>query len=181
MRGSDENSTPSVPSVPSLRNAFHPDFLKQIGERDEPVTAAEADVAGPWFVEKIPGEGWGLYRAGEGLARGFAPAAVFPDRFLALLAAAVVPGTGRDRLLRLDGEEDAGGFPVQLNDGETGETVGHLRLFDEPLLDGLNVAIHLVRSPQSLAYLLEAAGSLALERCGAILDRRVFDAGPEAA
>ena len=99
MRGSDENNTPSVPSVPSLRNAFHLEFLKQIGERDEPVTAGEADAAGPWLVEKIPGAGWGLYRVGEGLARGFVPAAVFPDRFLALLAAAVIPGTGRDRLL----------------------------------------------------------------------------------
>jgi hypothetical protein len=35
------------------------------------------------------------------------------------------------------------------------------------------VAVALVRSPWSLAYLLEAAGPLALERCGAILDRRI--------
>ena len=32
-------------------------------------------------------------------------------------------------------------------------------------------AVNLLRSPQSLAYLLEAAGAAALERCGAILDR----------
>ena len=63
------------------------------------MTAAEADVAGPWLVEKIPGAGWGFYRVGEAPARGFIPAAVFLDRFLALLAAAVIPGTGRDRLL----------------------------------------------------------------------------------
>ena len=172
MRGSDESNTPSVASVPSLRNAFQPQFLKQIGERDEPVTAGEADVAGPWAVEKIPGAGWGLYRSGEGFSRGFAPTAVFPDRFLALLAAAVLPGTGRDRLLRLAAEAGADGFAVQLDDGET---VGHLRLFDEPLLDALNVAIGLVRSPQSLAYLLEAAGAVALEHCGAILDRQVAE------
>ncbi|HEX7182024.1 MAG TPA: hypothetical protein VF756_09290 [Thermoanaerobaculia bacterium] len=96
-----------------------------------------------------------LYRAGEGHARGFHPTAVFPDRSLALLAAAVLPGTGRDR--------------------------GHLRLFDEPLLDALNIAVALVRSPQSLAYLLEAAGSLALERCGIILDSRVAEDSPESA
>jgi hypothetical protein len=29
----------------------------------------------------------------------------------------------------------------------------------------------LLRSPASLAYLLEVAGAIALERCGAILDR----------
>ena len=66
MQGSDNDNIPSVPAVPSLRNAFYPGFLKQIGERDEPVTAAEADVAGPWRVEKIEGAGWALYRAGEG-------------------------------------------------------------------------------------------------------------------
>jgi hypothetical protein len=70
-------------------------------------TAGEADAAGPWFVELIPGLGFGLFRAGESLARGFRPAAV----------------------------------------------------------------VELVRAPWSLAYLPEAAGPLALERCGAILDR----------
>ncbi|HEX7184572.1 MAG TPA: hypothetical protein VF756_22285 [Thermoanaerobaculia bacterium] len=178
MQGSDEDTIPSVPSVPSLRNAFHPEFLKRLGERDEPVTAGEADVAGPWLVEEIPGHGWGLYRAGESLARGFRPTAVFPDHDLARLAAAVLPGTGRDRLFRLATEQDADGYEVVLDGGEA---VGRLRLFDEALVDALNVAVSLVRSPQSLAYLLEAAGSLALERCGALLDRRVFDPDPEAA
>lgn len=38
----------------------------------------------------------------------------------------------------------------------------------------------LVRSPESLANLLEAAGGLALERAGAILDARVAGTGPGA-
>ena len=46
---------------------------------------------------------------------------------------------------------------------------GHFELFSEPLLDAMNQAVHLIRLPQSLAYLLEAAGGAALERCGAIL------------
>ena len=69
--------------------------------------------------------------------------AVFPSRWLALLAAAVLPGTGS------------------------------LHLFDEPLVDALNVAIHLLQAPESLAGLLEAAGAVALERCDAILDERM--------
>jgi hypothetical protein len=36
----------------------------------------------------------------------------------------------------------------------------------------MNVAAHLLQAPESLAYLLEAAGAVALERCGAILDER---------
>jgi hypothetical protein len=75
-------------------NAFVPSFLERIGERDEPPTAAEADAAGPWRVEEIPGEGFGLFRLGESRGRGFRPAAVFRQRFLALFAAAVLPGTG---------------------------------------------------------------------------------------
>jgi hypothetical protein len=97
---------------------------------------------------------------------------VFPDRWLALLAAAVLPGTGRDPLLRLNKEADAEGYGVALDDGEL---VGHFEWFDETLLEGMNVAIGLARSPWSLAYLLEAAGPLALERCGAILDRWVAE------
>ncbi|HEY7215975.1 MAG TPA: hypothetical protein VIC28_15230 [Thermoanaerobaculia bacterium] len=170
MRSSD-NRTPSLPS-----NAFASTFLHRFGERDEPPTAGEVDAAGPWFVEPIPGLGFGLFRAGESLARGFRPAAVFPDRWLALLAASVLPGTGRDALLRLNKEPDPLGYGVVLDDGEL---VGHFELFDEPLLDAMNAAVALVRSPWSLAYLLEAAGPLALERCGAILDRWVADAEEE--
>jgi hypothetical protein len=37
----------------------------------------------------------------------------------------------------------------------------------------LNAVIAVVRSPWCLAYLLEAAGPAALERCGALLERWV--------
>jgi hypothetical protein len=37
----------------------------------------------------------------------------------------------------------------------------------------MNVAVGLARSPESLAYLMEAAGAIGLERAGAIFDSRV--------
>jgi len=86
-------------------NAFSQLFLSRLAERDEPPTAGDADVAGPWRIEPVVwrgGHGFGLFRLGEGLARGFTPVAVFPSRWLALIAAAVLPGTGRDPLLRID-------------------------------------------------------------------------------
>lgn len=46
---------------PSSPNAFSPSFLQRLGERDEPHMAGEADLAGPWRVEEIPGAGWGLW------------------------------------------------------------------------------------------------------------------------
>lgn len=151
------------------RNAFALDFLKRIGEIDEPLTAAEADMAGPWVVEEIPGAGFGLYRLGEGNKRGFRPFAVVPDRALALLLAAVLPGTGQDEAFRLRQEQESNGFAF---DDNSGGVAGHLALFDQRAVEALHVVHALVRSPESLANLLEAAGGLALERAGAILDSR---------
>ena len=169
---------PSAHPTPS--NAFRRRFLRRFDERDEPVTALEADMAGPWSVAQLPGEGFGLFRAGEHFSRGFRPAAVFPDRSLALLAAAVLPGTGREPLLSLDGrpDPDGGCYSLSLDDDTV---VGHAEQFDEALVDALNVAISLVRSPLSLAFLLEAAGPTATARCGAILEERISATEAEAA
>jgi hypothetical protein len=160
MRSLDHPSTP-------LPNAFAPQFLQRISERDEPLTGPEADVAGPWIIEEIPGAGHGLFRSGEGVA--FRPTAVFRSRAHALLAAAILPGTGRDAAFRIDGEPEDGGYALR---DPNGTITGHLRLFDQNVTDALHVVETLVRSPEALANLLEAAGGLALERAGAILDQR---------
>jgi hypothetical protein len=180
-----QGSTVSTQSP--LPNAFTPSFLGRLAERDEPLTAGEADVAGPWRIEPIVwngGHGFGLFRVGESLARGFAPTAVFPSRWLALLMAGILPGTGRDPLLLLSKQPDAqGAYPVALAGGNDGGgdddgpgdrgLVGFLQLFDEKAIDAVNVLLHLLRSPESLAFVLEAAGGVTLERCGAILDERM--------
>ncbi len=154
---------------PPSPNAFSASFLQRLGERDEPSSAGEADVAGPWHIEEVS-TGFGLFRLGESEARGFEPYAVFRDRPLALLAAAVLPGTGRDRAFLLEKEADAEGYAVA---EPGGAAVGHVALFDESLVDALNIAAAVVRLPGSLAALLEAAGQVALERAGAILDEKV--------
>jgi hypothetical protein len=51
--------------------------------------------------------------------------------------------------------------------------VGYPELFDPNLTEALQVAEGLPRSPEALAVLLEAAGQVALERAGAILDERI--------
>jgi hypothetical protein len=91
MRGSDHSS------LSSSRNAFSPSFLHRIAERDEPPTAGEADAAGPWHVVALSGGGFGVFRAGESPERGYRPAAVFRERWLALVAAAVLPAPGVTR------------------------------------------------------------------------------------
>jgi hypothetical protein len=166
------------PSTQSVHpNVFKTEFLARLNERDEPPTAGDADVAGPWRIEPIVwrgGEGFGLFRIGESLDRGFVPVAVFPSRWLALVTAAELPGTGRDPLIRIEKQADEdGGYPLVLPGLDGREVVGRLRVFDEDLAGAMNVAIHLLQAPESLAWLLEAAGGVALERCGAILEERV--------
>jgi hypothetical protein len=127
MRSSDDST------LSSSRNALSPSFLHRIGERDEPSTAGEADAAGPWRVLERTGRGFGLFRAGESPARGHRPAAVLRQRWLALLAAAVLPGTGRDAAFRLQKDSGPEGFAVEAGHG--GEVVGYLELFDPNLIE----------------------------------------------
>jgi len=149
-------------------NAFDESFLAAIDQLDEPVTAAEAEAAGPWSLLAMPGGAWGVFRQGQSPERGDAPVASFARREAALLAAAVLPGTGREPLYRMASDPDARGYALA---GAAGELAGHLRLFDENLRDALHVAECLVRNPEALARLLEAAGGVALRETGRLLRR----------
>ena len=131
-------------STLSSSNAFSSSFLHRIHQQDEPPTAGEADVAGPWRILEMPGRRFGVFRLGESPERGHRPTAVFRERWLALMAAAVLPGTGRDAAFRLHKESGPGGFAVETGGGEP---VGFLELFDERLIDALHVVERLVRSP----------------------------------
>ncbi len=161
-------------TLSSSRNAFSTSFLHRISPRDEPPTAGEAGMAGPWRILEMPGKRFGVFRLGESPERGYRPAAVFEERWLALLAAAVLPGTGRDAAFRLHKESGPSGFALAAGNG--GEPVGSLTLFDERLVEALHVVERLVRSPEALANVLEAAGPLAIERTGMLLEARVAEA-----
>jgi len=54
-----------------------------------------------------------------------------------------------------------------------GAEVGCIGPDAKRLVGKMNTAIYLLRSPQSLARLLEAAGAVGLERTGTILDEQV--------
>jgi hypothetical protein len=91
------------------------------------------------------------------------------------MASAVLPGTGRDPLVVLRKEADPAGYALLSGldlDGRP-EVVGHLHVFDEAFAAAMHVAEALLRSPQCLAALLEAAGKVALEKAGKVLDRQV--------
>jgi hypothetical protein len=50
---SSRNTT--SPSTSPLDNAFSPSYLEFLRERDDSLTAAEAELAGPWKIEPVPG------------------------------------------------------------------------------------------------------------------------------
>jgi len=166
---------PEDRSTPSSHNAFAEEFLNRFEQEDEPPSAAEADVAGPWEVQLFPmadgHEAFGLWRQGERPEYGDAPAGLFRDHATALLAATVRPVVGRDPFYELGRERESGGFPLV----RQGEAVGWLDLFDEDWAAGINTLERLTRRPQALATLMEAAGPLALERAGRILRVRVME------
>jgi hypothetical protein len=164
MRSESDGSTPSP-------NAFAEDFLEVFDRFDEPLTGAEADAAGPWIVlPMVDKPAWGVLRLGEDLDLGDWPTAVFTRRERALLAAAVLPGTGTDLRFRLHLEAGEEGYALE---EAGGELAGHFRTFNEDLKTALHVVDGLVRSPLTLSYLLEAAGPLALRHAGLLLRRRI--------
>ena len=161
MRTRQNGSTTASAALPA--NAFTEEYLDLLSQRDEPVTAAEADTAGPWHLEAHP-QGWAVLRQGESLEKGSAPAAVFLRKDAARLLAAVLPGTGRRLRYRLGKEAETPGYPLF----DDGRVVGHLRFFDEDLVSALNVVDALVSMPRDLAWLLDGAGGLALDHAGKI-------------
>jgi len=167
----------SAASQPLPRNAFNTEFLSWIDDRDEPSSVGEADAAGPWTVRHHPQGGFAVLRVAERLEDGDHPAGVFRRAETARLAAAILPGSGRPPAFRLQPAAGSSGFALE---GD-GELAGHLRLFDADLVAALNVADSMVRSPEALAWLLEAAGRVALEHTGRILAHRVFTQEPVSA
>jgi len=178
MRRTSDGSSPRVPSPP---NAFSLEFLAQVEERPEPLTAGEADLAGPWRLAPVPGfpGAVAVLRAWESQEAGDVPMAVLVQGESAALYAAALPLHGREPLFHLsgdgaDGGPLPGGYPFGGIFGEEGFQVrGWQRLYQPELVTGLHVLESLARSPQALAEVLLAAGGGAIAQVGRILAGRL--------
>jgi hypothetical protein len=178
MRHPAEDGT-SV-STPTPPNAFATAFLTQAQAEEEPPTAAEADLAGPWKLESLhPAAGWpgavAVLRSWESLDKGDVPEAVFLHQEGGALCAALLSLLEREPLFHLHDQPAAaaplpGGYPLLSMFGQQGPMVrGWLRRFHPEVAAGLHLLEGLVRSPFHLATVGDAAGGAALTHVGRLL------------
>jgi hypothetical protein len=94
---------PPPPAPPSSPSIFSPDFLARLHDRDESPTASEADLAGPWHTEPVPGRpgSSAVLRVWESLAAGDRLRAELDQEELAQLCAVALPLLGREPLFHL--------------------------------------------------------------------------------
>jgi hypothetical protein len=174
------NSNPPSDSANATPNAFTPEFLQKLHEReDAPLAALEAEMRGPWKVVEIPAVGaaahtfavdrWAVVRAWED-PQVDPPAGTFRFREVALIYAAALAVASRGAVLSVrdarDDEEgggSAGGAAgtrrlvvVQWTPDGREQVVGHLPTWDDDVISALRNVEALLRSSEALAQLLEA-------------------------
>lgn len=150
-------------------NAFNPEFLLQAEDLEEPTTAAEAVLAGPWKV--VPAqERYAVLREWEDLDRGDKPWALFTEREHAERMAAILPALATQTSWRMEPRRGEDGFALL---GPEGQVLGHLQHSNAELLSALWLTDHLARSPRALATLLLTAGAQALRHVGALVAREL--------
>jgi hypothetical protein len=172
MRSPRDSS--SVPVSP-LDNAFSPAYLARLREQDEVITAAEAELAGPWKTEPVPGKpgAVAVLRQWEDLAAGDRPVAVVWQEEVAALLTVLFPILDREPLFYLEEGETPDGYPILAIYGDQGPQVAGWFARSEPrFADGLHLLQALLRSPWALATLLAAAGPGAEEQVGKIRARQ---------
>ena len=150
-------------TVPSLEaSIFDADFLERIA--DWPVDGyceTEAAYSGPWHVQERKGE-FAVVRDGDERPRG-----TFKHHETACLVAAVLPAIGSDSLYA---ERSCELLRVIGRDAPA--VAGRLTFDDEDIASALHVAAWFLRSPHSLALLLEAASIDALTTAGRLVAAR---------
>jgi hypothetical protein len=183
MRTKDESISPSgsTPARPTARrtppNAFSPEYLADARDRDESLSASEAEFSGPWKLEPLPDRpgSVAVLRESESLAEGDVPEAVFREVENGVVCRVVLPLFEREPLFYLgeapdpDGELP-GGYPVIAVHGEEGPQVrGWLRRYNPKLVEALHAVEALNRAPAAHAAVIDAGGGGALEQIGRAL------------
>ena len=153
----------------AVSNAFSPDVLRALRERDEPEVPIEAE-GGTALVLRRSGSTFGLFRSWRSFEAGDVPEATFESREDALSFLAARGAGSRSPRYRLGmdpGEPSAEGFVVE----KEGRPAGWLRTFDPEWLLNANVVAAVARSSEALAVVVFLSGPSRQEEIGEILAR----------
>jgi hypothetical protein len=171
-RKDDCSRTASAGSGPHPPNAFSPELLAALDDREPEPVAPGAELPGPWRVTRLWGDGpplWAVYGLGEpGPRLTFCEAGGSSGPGdLAHLAAAALAVAERPRRFRF---QRGGDDRLHLmHDGTSVATVGTPELEQTSLADDLTRLADLRVQPLALAQLLAATPAAVLRRAGAIL------------
>ncbi|HEX4962236.1 MAG TPA: hypothetical protein VF173_15480 [Thermoanaerobaculia bacterium] len=162
---------------PSCLNAFSPEYLSALRERDDPSSALEAELAGPWTVREHD-ESFHLFREWESFETGHRPFASFAGKEDAVIFLTALRMLARPPLFRgRETDSPPAGFLVE----REGEVSGAFRTYQRDLVLSANVLAGLARSSADLANVLGIAGGTAQEIVGEILGAAVLSSTPEPA
>ena|SRR5215208_1097676 len=142
---------------------FTPTFLQalQIETDGSAGATLEAETAGPWEVRPDPEHGWIV-----GAAEDPEIELEASEHEVAFLAAAALPGTGRDSFFQILNSSASNRYLLVTPDGTC---LGRLRHFNSRLADAMHTMECLRRDPLSLARFLHTARGAALARAGRLL------------
>ncbi|HEX6904529.1 MAG TPA: hypothetical protein VF789_32775 [Thermoanaerobaculia bacterium] len=156
-------------------NAFTPEFLEALRERDETEAGAELESRSPLVLRERDGT-FALFRPWKSFEAGDSPEAAFNDREDALRFLAARGAQSRPRLYEIGNavEGMADGFPLT----KAGRESGWLRTFDPDWVFGANLLASTARSPEDLAAVVSTAGPERQRELGEILGRQGRDADP---
>jgi hypothetical protein len=185
MQNEAHCSSDTPTSLPtSAPNAFRPEFLRKIIEReDAAVAGVEAELRGPWQVLELPPAGGGDGDGGGGDPDADAerwvvlgswenpeeaePTARFLYREHALLWAAALEVASRGSNLGVGLTRDSSGQVItEWNAGTGTRRLGHAKVWDEDVAAAVHVLDALLRIPEALARVVEAGGAPIVELLG---------------
>jgi hypothetical protein len=167
MRRRDEKFTPTPD------NAFRDSFFEELLRRDPEPAVPGSDLAGPWRVTRLHGDGpplWAVYGFGER-----APRFSFEEPDLAYLAATALALAERPDRFRF--QRGADGRTHLMHDGTAVATTPTPELEYTTLATDLTHLADLRTQPQALAHLLSAVPLAVMRKVGAILADEVRRAG----
>jgi hypothetical protein len=152
-------------------NAFSPEYLAVLRERDEPPSATDGDVVGPWTLREQGGKFY-IFREWQGFETGHLPLAEFSNREDGLLFLTALRAIAAEPAFRVRDPAAGGGDGCEVE--REGVKVARFPYRREEWLVAAHVLVFLTRSPADLAMLKEISGSQVQEMAGEILAQEIL-------